>query len=679
MRRFFLGCCLAAVCILPLALGSVGAGLGRHHSAGILAAAATNPSVTRSVARNVAAGGLAVDAAGRIYFTANDRLYRISSDMRIAPDGRASANRSPEIIAGTGQRGFQGDGGPAALAEFNLSATSASTSLLANGNLAADPAGNLFLADTLNDTIRRIGADSNLISSVAARWATGVNVAGASGEIVKPGLVAADTAGNLFIAGSDALWRLDSSGALSQIAAVMNPAALAVSRDGDTVAVAMSGGKMLLVLQRTDASHYRAAFTLPAGGTIPESAPGLAQQRDGGEENDPAAPNFSGLAIDAAGNIFIAERAANVIQKLDSKTLEIASIAGTGYAGYSGDGGAPLQAEFNAPGSLAIDREGSLFVADLGNSAIREITHAAAVGGMALSPNTFTFPNEPIGGASAAQMFTLTNNSSTQVSGISIDFAGGSTPPDFSETSTCATTLDAGASCNISVVFTPHVAGQRSAALHVGDSDASSPQTAALSGFADDYELAVQSGNTDTLTVLAGSTANYNLAVVPDATFSGTVTLQCPLDLPAHTTCALAPGTTSSTAAASSGMTSLDLDVTAGTPQNFTMSLATMAKAVVPYGPSRIQWPHFPARSGETVAIGALLLLFAAWRKRKRAVGFAFAALLMIAAAGCSSSYSSTPKTTKNPGTPAGTFKLNVRGDSQGASRAITVTLIVQP
>lgn len=678
MRRFFLGCCLAAVCILPLALGSVGAGLGRRPSAGMIAAAATNPSITRTVARNVSAGGLAVDAAGKIYFTANDRLYRISSDMRIAADGRASADRSPNVIAGTGQRGFLGDGGPAALAEFNLLSTSASPSVSSNGNLSADLAGNLFLADTLNDTVRRVGADSNLISSVAGRWATGVNAAGASGEIVKPGLVAADTSGGLFIAGSDALWRLDSSAALSLIAAVMNPAALAVSRDGGTVAVALSGGKMLLVLERTDASHYRAAFTLPAGAKIPESDPGLTQRRDGGEESDSAAPRFSGLAIDAAGNIFIAERTANVIQKVDRETLEIATIAGTGRAGYSGDGGAPLRAEFNAPGSLAIDRDGNLFVADLGNSAIREVTHAAAAAGVTLAPNTFTFPSEPTGGASAAQMFTLTNNSSTQVSGISIEFAGGSTPPDFSETSTCATALDAGASCNISVVFMPQVAGQRSAALHVSDSDPSSPQTAALSGFADDYGLAVQSGNTDTLTVLAGATANYNLAVVPDATFSGTVTIQCPLGLPANTTCALAPGTASSAAAASSGMTSLDLDVTAGTPQNFTMSLATTAKVVAPYDPTRIQWPHFPARSGEILAIVTLLLLFAAWRKRKRAVGLAFSAVLMIAAVGCSSSYSNTPKTTKNPGTPAGTFNLNVRGDSQGASRAITVTLIVQ-
>lgn len=670
---------------MPLALGMVGAGGGTQGATGSAATSAppSNTSLVHTLARGVAAGGLATDTAGRIYFTANDSLYRVSSDMRIAQDGRADTNRSLERVAGTGVRGFLGDGGPAILAQLDLSIPRTSAGPTANGNLAADLAGNLFLADTVNDTVRRVDADSQLISSVAGRWATSAKTARNSSDMVRPVLVAADASGNVFIAGNNVLWRLDSSGALSQIAAAINPAALAVSRDGNTIAIAISTGEMLVLLDRVDDSHYRAAFTVPASkekeitGELDRTAP----KPESGLEVAASSPKFSGLTIDVAGNIFAAERDTNSIAKLDAKTHELATVAGSGHAGYSGDGGAPLHAEFNAPGALAIDRDGNLLVADTGNLAIREITHAAAVGGVTLSPNTFTFPNEPTGGASAAEAFTLTNNSSTQVTGISIDFTGGSTPPDYTETSTCATTLDAGASCTINVVFMPQAAGDRSAALHVTDSDPASPQTAALSGFADDYELALQSGNTDTLTVLTGSTANYNLAVVPDPSFSGTVTIQCPVGLPANTTCALASGTASSTTGSSSstsGATSLALSVTPGTPQNFTMALATTAKSTAPGGPLQLRWPQFPAKIAEIFAIAAILLLFAAWRTRKRAGRLAMAAVLIFAAAGCSSSYSNTPKTTANPGTPTGTFNLNVRSDSQGASRAITITLIVQ-
>ena len=389
--------------------------------------------------------------------------------------------------------------------------------------------------------------------------------------------------------------------------------------------VAIGGGEMLVVLRRLDGSHYGAAFTLPDGNESENPSARRAVSLTQGSEMQEGLKTlpykFSGLAIDAAGNIFVAAPDANIIEKLDAKTLRLETIAGDGHRGSSGDGGAPLAAEFNAPGALTIDRDGSLFVADTGNLAIREITHAAAVAGVTLSPNTFTFPNEPTGGASAAEAFTLTNNSAVQVTGIAIDFTGGATPPDFTETSTCATTLDAGASCTISVVFMPQSAGERSAALHVTDSDPSSPQTAALAGFADDYELGLQSGNTDTLTVIPGATANYNLAVVPESTFSGTVTIDCPVNLPAETTCGLAAGTSSSSSGGSSGAsgpTSLDLNVSPGAPQNFTMALVTTAKG--PAGKSvamERKWPQFPAPGAGIVVLAAMAMGFVGWRWAK--------------------------------------------------------------
>ncbi|HUJ82669.1 MAG TPA: choice-of-anchor D domain-containing protein [Candidatus Acidoferrales bacterium] len=681
MRRFFLGGTLVSLCALPFALGRVEARGGE--SGGAEAA----PTV-RTLARGFAVGGLATDSAGRVYFTANDRVYRVSSELRIAADGRALPDGAQEIVAGTGERGSLGDGGPANLAQLDLAA--------ANGNLAADLAGDLFVADSLNDTVRRVDAESQLLSSVAGRWATGVGAAASSQGVVRPRLVAVDASGDLFIAANNILWRLDSAGAFSQIATVINPVGMAVSRDGDAIAVVLGGGEMLVLLRRLDSSHYGAAYTLPDGNENANlqarRAISVTQGSEMQEGLNTLPYKFSGLAIDAARNVFVAAPDANIIEKLDAKTLRLETIAGNRHRGYSGDGGAPLAAEFNAPGALTIDRDGNLFVADTGNLAIREITHAAAVAGVTLSPNTFTFPNEPTGGASAAEVFTLTNNSSAQVTGIAIDFTGGATPPDFTETSTCATTLDAGASCTISVVFMPQAAGERSAALHVVDSDPSSPQTAALAGFADDYELGLQSGNTDTLTVIPGGTANYNLAVVPDATFSGTVTIDCPVDLPAETTCTLAAGTSSSSSSGSSGATSLDLSVSPGTPQNFTMALVTTAKG--PAGKSvaiEHQWPQFPAPAPGTAVLAAMIVGFIIWRSTtyrkglktlpyRGATEFLFVAIIVAyAATGCGGGGTPTLKTKSDPGTPTGTYTLNVRGLSQGASRALTVTLIVTP
>jgi hypothetical protein len=681
MRRFFLGGALVSLCALPFALGRVEA---RGGASGGADAART----VRTLARGFAAGGLATDSAGRVYFTANDRVYRVSSDLRIAADGRALPDGALEIVAGTGERGSLGDGGPANLAQLDLAA--------ANGNLAADLAGNLFFADNLNDTVRRVDAESQLLSSVAGRWATGVDAAASSQEVVRPRLVAVDASGDLFIAANNILSRLDSAGAFSQIATVINPVGMAVSRDGDAIAVALGGGEMLVVLRRLDGSHYGAAYTLPDGNESANlqarRAINLTQGSETPEGLKTLPYKISGLAIDAAENIFVASTDANIIEKLDAKTMRLEAIAGDGHRGYAGDGGAPLAAQFNAPGALTIDRDGNLLVADTGNLAIREITHAAAVAGVTLSPNTFTFPNEPTGGASAAEVFTLTNNSSAQVTGIAIDFTGGATPPDFTETSTCATTLDAGASCTISVVFMPQAAGARSAALHVADSDPSSPQTAALAGFADDYELGLQSGNTDTLTVIPGGTANYNLAVVPDNTFSGTVTIDCPTNLPAETTCGLAAGTASSSSGMSGGATSLDLNVSPGAPQNFTMALVTTAKG--PAGKSvamERKWPQFPAPETGIAGLAAMMVGFVIWRRTKYRKGlmtlplsgateFVFVAVFMaLAATGCGGGGTPTLKTTSDPGTPTGTYTLNVRGLSQGASRAFTVTLIVTP
>src|SRR5262249_31046421 len=84
----------------------------------------------------------------------------------------------------------------------------------------------------------------------------------------------------------------------------------------------------------------------------------------------------SGVAVDGNGNVFIADFNNNVIRELVKATGNILTVAGTGTAGYSGDGGPATAAQLNAPYGVAVDSSGNVFIADVNNHVIREIVQA---------------------------------------------------------------------------------------------------------------------------------------------------------------------------------------------------------------------------------------------------------------------------------------------------------------
>jgi hypothetical protein len=409
----------------------------------------------------------------------------------------------------------------------------------------------------------------------------------------------------------------------------------------------------------------------------------------------------TGIAVDPYGALYVSLGTFNIIARIDAASTAPprgTTIAGTGAAGHTGDGGSPLAAELNAPGALAFDRDGNLFVAESGGTGdVREFTEVAHVtAGVVLSPNTFTFPTQLTGGSTAPQPFTLTNNSNVTVTGIDVTFAGGAIPPDFTETNTCGTQIAAGASCTINIIFAPQTSGTRSAALHVTDSDASSPQTASLSGVGDDFEMAVQPAGTQLETILAGNTATFLLQTAPDDLFSGTVTVSCPLNLPLQTTCTLTP----TTLALAAG----------GGPQTFSMKLVTTVRQatkgpvptmVAPGGglgggtgnggardASRFPAPLTGANfgwglhlnAGAIVALCAMMLMaLMAWRARKFTLVAALGIVALLAVApACNNSTNTTTTGIVYTGTPAGTYHLLVTGAAQNTTRAVSITLVVQ-
>ena len=152
-----------------------------------------------------------------------------------------------------------------------------------------------------------------------------------------------------------------------------------------------------------------------------------------------------------------------------------------------------------------------------------------------LSPSTFDFGTIQKGTASPAKTFTLMNDCATALNNISVSTSGAN-QGDFAPASTCGTSLAAHAMCNINVIFTPSTSAQEDAALNVSDSDASSPQTATLTGkgeeAAGDFTLTSTSaapptsaGSTNSATVAAGSSATYVFTLTSVNGFNSSVSL----------------------------------------------------------------------------------------------------------------------------------------------------------
>ncbi len=262
--------------------------------------------------RNVAVG-----ADGTLYvsdFGAN-QVYSIS------PSGILTT------VAGTGKMGFSGDGASAPLAELNAPA-----------GLTLDGTGDLYVADSGNNCIRKIF--HGVITTV-------FNVTGPTGLSIT-------SAGTLYVAASSYF-----GPTAKAIAGI--PSALDVALDGSGNVYATTGPFVLKVASGGNVSSIAGSGAPPnfAGDNGPATMARL---------NSPA-----GVAIDSQGNYYIADTANNRIRKVSSHGI-ISTIAGTGDAGSTGDGGLATLAQLNNPRSVAIDSAGNLYIADSGNNEIRKIT-----------------------------------------------------------------------------------------------------------------------------------------------------------------------------------------------------------------------------------------------------------------------------------------------------------------
>lgn len=289
----------------------------------------------------------------------------------------------PNIITtsvGTGEKGFAGDGGPADKA-------------LLNGpfDVCFDRAGNLYFSDTFNNRIRRVDAARGVITTVAGNGHKGFSGDGGpatDAALDEPYGVVIDRAGNLYVADrlNRRVRRID--GASGVITTLAGTGEAKYSGDGGPAAaaglaepngLAFSPDEKLLHI--TDVADNRVRVVDIAAGTIATFAgTGAAEHSgDGGPAVKAGTFGARAVKVGADGTVYVLERQGSSLRAVDPKTGIISTIAGTTARGYAGDGGPALQAVFDAPKEMAIDRDGSLLIVDTENHAIRRIDHKTGI------------------------------------------------------------------------------------------------------------------------------------------------------------------------------------------------------------------------------------------------------------------------------------------------------------
>jgi sugar lactone lactonase YvrE len=329
--------------------------------------------------------GTAIDSAGNLYFADSDN-NRI---RKVTPEGVIST------YAGNGTAGFSGDGGAATDAEISGPL-----------GIAFDNAGNLYIAESGSERVRKV-TPLGIISTIAGNGTAGYNgdgIAATSAELNNPNGIVADKSGNIYIGDyfNNRVREVNTAGVISTVAGngtggYSGDGGLAINAELYWPAgLAMDTSGNLYI---ADDNNSRVREVNPAGIISTFAGTGYGGYNGDGIPATSAelyAPDR--VATDSTGNVYISEYGNNRIRKVNTSGI-ISTVAGTGTAGFSGDGGLATSAEINTPRGISVDPYGSLYISDSNNNRVRKVQYQTDP--PVLSPGAGTY--------TSAQMVTITD------------------------------------------------------------------------------------------------------------------------------------------------------------------------------------------------------------------------------------------------------------------------------
>jgi hypothetical protein len=270
--------------------------------------------------------GVAVDNAGNVYIA--DNLNNVIRKVNTA--GIITTIVGNGYNAGTGMGGYNKPSGPATTIELN-----------GPEGVAVDTLGNVYFCDQINNIVRKLLTTGIVITiagnaSLTAPGTQGYGGDGGAATLAKlwyPGYVAVDLAGNVYISSDNLIRKVNTAGIITTIA-------------GDTTG----------------------ASTGANGG----------YSGDGGMATNAQLGHPDGVAVDKAGNVYIADKFNTVIRKVNTAGI-ISTFAGNGTVGYSGDGSQATAAQLGQPRDVAVDNVGNIYIADGDNNVIRKVNTSGII------------------------------------------------------------------------------------------------------------------------------------------------------------------------------------------------------------------------------------------------------------------------------------------------------------
>ena len=457
---------------------------------------------------------VAVDGAGNLYIadTTDLRIRMVTAATGVLSTIAGSGTRCSSSTATCGD----GSAATASGADFNYPR-----------GLAVDGAGNLYIADSSDNRIRMVTAATGILSTVAgsgtacssstATCGDGSAATASGSNLNSPIGVAVDGAGNLYITDEydNRVREVNAAtGILSTVAGTGTACSSSTATCGDgsaatasgsnlnnPIGVAVDGAGNLYIADEYDNRIRKVTAATgilsTVAGTGTQCSPSTAACGDGNAAtasgsnlNDPY-----GVAVDAAGDLYIADNLDYRIRKVTTATGILSTVAGTGSTcspttAACGDGGVATAsgAYLGSPSGVAVDGAGKLYIAEKGDNRIRKVTAAAA---------PLSFGDTAVGSSSASQTVTVNNVGNTALT-VSVPSTGqnpslsnyftqsnSSTCPLVYSSSGSAQTLAAGANCTEILSFAPGFAGSVSGELIFTDNTlnaAGSMQTVVMTG-----------------------------------------------------------------------------------------------------------------------------------------------------------------------------------------------------